>query len=133
MPTMHLFQYRPAAPQRKPPGDAAPGKCYWARQSSLFFGNDRHQQVAWRRVISWAVRGELVHVLPTTTQRNNDFLMVGRERCTLTRPNQNRDRDSYVCPRVEVLPKTELLEVGVLQGPAWLGIVQWKREREGRR
>jgi hypothetical protein len=131
---MHLFQLRPQKPTWRSPGGAAPGRCYWAPQSSLFFGDDRHESVAWRRVISWAVRGNLVHVFPTTTKKCNDFLLVDRRGCTLPpHTAQRNERDSYVCPRVEVLPMSELIEVGVLHESAWQAIVQWKRQREERR
>lgn len=128
---MHLYQRRPPARTAPPQAMWTPGKCYLARQSLLFFGDDRYEPVEWRRVISWAVMGALVHVLPTTTKRSDEFLHVDRHRCALNRPRPE-ERDSYVCPRVEVLPKTDLIEVGALTGTTWVSIIQWKRAREDR-
>jgi hypothetical protein len=128
--TMHLYQRRPPVRSGPPPTRLAQGKCYLARQSLLFFGDDRLTPVEWRRVISWAVTGDRVSVLPTTTRKNRDFLLVDRHRCVLNRPHPG-ERDSYVCPRVEVLPGEDLIEVGAVPGPTWIMIIQWKRAREG--
>jgi hypothetical protein len=129
---MHLYQRRPKAQRAPTHGNCSRGKCCLAQQSLLFFGDDRQAPVKWRRVIVWAETGDLVQVLPTTTKKNSQFLFVSREECLRDRP-RGEERDSYVCPRVEVVPKTELREVGVLKGGIWLDVIQWKREREGRR
>jgi len=117
----------PATARRVRPGQVLSR----ASSATFFLGDDRHDPVAWRRVVSWSVMGHLVSVLPTTTKKNDDFLLVGRDRCALNRPRQE-ERDSYVCPRVEVVPAADLIEVGVLRGPTWIGIIQWKRARDGR-
>lgn len=127
---MHLYQRRPRAQRAPTQCNCSRGKCCLARQSLLRFGDDRHAPVSWRRVIVWAETGDLVQVLPTTTKKNKEFLFVSRDGCALDRPREE-ERDSYVCPRVEAVPKADLREVGALKGGIWLAVIHWKREREG--
>nr|WP_141657226.1 hypothetical protein [Thiocapsa sp. KS1] len=129
---MHLYQRRPRAQRAPAQHTCSRGKCCLAPQSLLFFGDDRHAPVSWRHVIVWAETGNLVQVLPATTKKNSELFFISRDECLRDRPREE-ERDSYVCPHVEVVPRTELREVGVLKGGMWLAVIQWKREREGRR
>lgn len=126
---MHMYRRRPRPQPVVPESDWAHGRCYLASQSALVFGSDRQVPVEWRPVISWAVLGPNVYVLPSTTKQRNDFFLLCPDRCFLKR-SRSDSRDSYLCPRAEAVSTTELIELGTLDHSTRLAIAQWKRARE---
>jgi len=123
---MHLYQRRPKRQPSPPQAEFAQGKCYLARQSALVFGRNRREPLPWRPVVSWALDGPRVYVLPSTTKQYPDFFFLVRDRCFLKRRHEDA-RDSYLCPRVEPLSLPDLIELGTLDHPTRLDIADWKR------
>lgn len=126
---MHLYQRRPKRQSSPPQAEFAQGKCYLARQSALVFGSNRRNPVEWRVVVSWALVGPRLYVLPSTTKQHPEFFFLPRDRCFLKRRHEDA-RDSYLCPRVEALSLADLIELGILDQPTRLDIADWKRKQE---
>jgi hypothetical protein len=126
---MHLYQRRPKPQSRPLQAEFAQGKCYLARQSALVFGRNRREPVEWRVAVSWALNGPRVYVLPSTTKHHPDFFFLPRDRCFLKRRHEDA-RDTYLCPQVEALSLSDVIELGILDRPTRLDIADWKRAQE---
>jgi len=129
---MHLYQRRPTPHTPAPPhhADFALGKCSLAQQSDLIFGRQRRSPVEWRPVVIWSALDDIAYVLPATTRPDPLFFHLEHQRCLLKQP-QSTPQDSYLCPRIEALHRTALIEIGILDHPTRIEIAQWKRRREG--
>ena len=127
---MHLYQRRPKPQPTVPTGEFAQGKCYLARQSALVFGSNRRIPVEWRRVVSWAVVGPRAYIFPATTKPHTDFFLLAHDKCFLKRLYED-ERDGYLCPQIEALSVTALIELGILDHPTRIAIADWKRAQEG--
>lgn len=129
---MDMQSRRPAPPRRagRAAGgpDFAHGFCYLAPQGLLYFGGDRAEPVEWRPVVSVAREGPRCRVLPSTHARDRNFYRLEAARCFATR-EQPDQRDSYLCPRVEVIEEALLVKIGVLPHPERLALGAWLRER----
>jgi hypothetical protein len=107
------------------------GKCFLAEQSHLVFGGNRRIPVAWRPVVSWAVSGPRIYVLPSTTQVTKGFFHLPPDACFLKRPPPRPMRDGYLRPLIEVLDQHHLIEIGVLPHRLRIAIADWKKWTRG--
>jgi hypothetical protein len=125
---MHAFQHRPAPSSVEPVLDQewAHGFCYIARQSRLWFGQDRREPVDWRPAVSLKREGDDFYVLPGTTGLNPAFFRLTSQDglCQQVRLDT---RDTYLCPRYEALSRVDLKETGVLHHPVRIRLMQWLR------
>lgn len=127
---MHLYQRRPKPRTTAPTTDFAQGKCYLVRQAALVFGSNRRESVDWRYAVSWAIEGPRGYLFPGTTKIRKDFFCVPRNKCFLKR-SHHEEKDSYLCPRVEVVSVDDMIELGILDHPTRIAIANWKRDQEG--
>jgi hypothetical protein len=104
------FRTRPAARPTAPEREFFPGRCYLAAQSSLVFGSDRNRAV--RRAI---------------------FIFLRHDLCKRRQRRDVEERDSYVCPRAESVPKDDLIEIGELDRSTWEKLCEWKRRGKKRK
>ena len=125
---MHAFQRRPASSSAEPvlAQEWAHGFCYIARQSRLWFGQDRREPVDWRPAVSLKREGDDFYVLPGTRRSNPDFFQLTPQD-GLYKQARSEARDTYLCPRYEAVNRIDLKEIGVLHHPVRVRLMQWLR------
>lgn len=125
---MHAFQHRPIRSPVEPvlSQEWAHGFCYLARQNRLWFGHDRHEPVEWRPVVSLERDDNELYILPGTRRLNPDFFHLTPQD-GLYKQARADERDTYLCPRYEVLDRAALHEIGVLHHPVRIRLLQWLR------
>jgi len=102
-------------------------------QASLVFGSDRNRAVRRRPAICWAVLGAYAQVLPFTTNDRAIFFFLRQDLCKRRQRRDVEERDSYVCPRAESVPKDDLIEIGELDQATWEKLCEWKRRWKKRK
>jgi hypothetical protein len=137
---MDMYRRRPARHQGASPSEVPSvpehgihGFCYRALQACLVFGSDRREPLPWRRVVSWTAPAQApgCYVLPATTRPDQAFFHLPADACFTKRLDRNA-REGYLCPRVELVPRSCLTEQGVLPHPKRLDIAAWLRARAER-
>lgn len=135
---MDMHRRRPADPDGRPRDEVLPvpqrahGFCYLVPQGALYFGSDRKQATDWRPAVSLIADGGRRYLLPSTTQPSRAYYRLERERCFHKRPAGDA-RTAYLCPRVELLPVSALVEIGLLPHAECLAITAWLRARQPER
>ena len=125
---MHAFQHRPTLSSTEPVLDQewAHGFCYTVSQSRLWFGHDRYEPVRRRPVVSLEREDNELYILPGTSRFNPDFFHLTPQD-GLYRQARADERDTYLCPRYEVLDRAALQEIGVLHHSVRIRLMQWLR------
>lgn len=109
--------------------DKAHGFLWWCDQSALVFGADRRIPTSGRMTLSLARDRQFTTVLPATTQNKPAFFHLDP---ALIRMHRAQDvRESWLCPRYEIIRNHHLKEAGIVDQSARVSVVDWLRRQYG--
>ena len=101
------------------------GFCYLTKQAYLIFGHNRREPKPWRPSVSLRRTTHGLYVLPSTTQPAKDFFHLPPKDCLEKRKPPGGEKDSYLCPRYELVPQDAIIEIGIVPQSARLAIASW--------
>lgn len=129
-----MHRHRPSTSGRTPAAalpselDKAHGFLWWCDQCAQVFGSDRRQPTAARMTLSLIRGWQRSAVLPATTQANPAFYRLDPAR-TLTHGQERRE--SWLCPRYEIVDNDWLRKAGLVDQTTRVSIIDWLRRQHG--